>query len=226
MASFRALVVLTSLLPFSASFSSAGIQRMPTTKGLHAISDQSSSATVAKKRSAFEDGNTPSFSPRLIGLDSFNAALAQAQSDGDVLCIRYVATWCPLCKRMGIYWNKLIHEMQTKEGIDGAPRVRFFEVEFSESKDVIKALQEQHAQQEQAAWEATVGPNVARASDVSLPLATLNRMPWVQVYRPGDATPAGSAVAGVPCKSFGCDSNKVKTLGKDLRLTVLNGAAL
>ena len=29
MASFRALVVLTSLLPFSASFSSAGIQRMP-----------------------------------------------------------------------------------------------------------------------------------------------------------------------------------------------------
>jgi hypothetical protein len=134
---------------------------------------------------------------------------------------------------MGLHWNKLIREFESQNthvdnglltGSDSreaaavssfvAERrrrgVRFFEVEFGESRDVILALKKQHAEQAQAAWEREVGPNVPRmASNNDATSKTLHKMPWVQVFRPDDGNPEGALVVGRPCLSFACDAAKV-----------------
>lgn len=83
--------------------------------------------------SGFEES---SLAPRLKGLAAFDAAITAASSAEEAVCVRFMARTCPSCKRMGIYYKKMMRELEDA----GVNSVRFFDCEAQESKDVVSAL--------------------------------------------------------------------------------------
>ena len=117
--------------------------------------------------SGFEE---TSLAPRLKGLAAFDAAITAASGAEEAVCVRFMAKSCPSCKRMGIYYKKMMREL-ADAGVGG---VRFFDCEAQESKDVVSALK--------ALAPADQAPTEFSA------------MPWIYLY-----SKSGALLHSFPC---------------------------